>query len=136
MAKIAAMHLINTLKFNASFGSDVKGIEFKFFFHFIKRKRICKKHKWWSKMLRLWFTSKWLNKGRHNLFWFKEIVATITQFQILFVPMAENLSLPRGGYIWFGRKPIWKIYFAPEYRLLKDREFLILSPIDFTGSKW
>jgi hypothetical protein len=34
----------------------------------------------------------------------------------------------------FGRKPIWKIYFAPEYRLLKIEKFLILSPIDFTAS--
>jgi hypothetical protein len=30
------MHLINTLKFNASFGSDVKGIEFKFLLSFHK----------------------------------------------------------------------------------------------------
>jgi hypothetical protein len=45
--EIAAMHLINTFEIKfAIICSDVKGIEFKFLSSsFIKRKRICKKHK-------------------------------------------------------------------------------------------
>jgi hypothetical protein len=35
--------------------------------------------------------------------------------------------------IW-SKANLENLFFAPEYRLLKDREFLILSPIDFTAS--
>jgi hypothetical protein len=34
-----------------------------------------------------------------------------------------------GWYLWFGWKSIRKIRFSAEFRLLKDRDSLILSPI-------
>jgi tRNA(Ile)-lysidine synthase len=51
-----------------SFGSDVKGIEFKFSFrHFIKRKRICKKQVM-VEDASIMIYQQVAKQGRHNLF--------------------------------------------------------------------